>query len=66
MAKNEPTYEELNSELEQIIAELQRDDTDIDTAVQHYQRGLELVKKLENHLETASNSLEELKASFES
>lgn len=58
------TYESLNSELETIMLELQRDDLDIDLAIKHYERGLELVTALQNYLKTAENKISELKATF--
>lgn len=63
---SESTYQELNEELDTILADLQRDDTDVDTAVQQYERGLELVKQLESHLKNAENKITELKAKFSS
>ncbi|MDL2363360.1 MAG: exodeoxyribonuclease VII small subunit [Patescibacteria group bacterium] len=64
MAKSQPTYEQLNTELEKIVSELQQDTVDIDTAIEHYQRGLQLVKELEVYLENATNNVQELKAAF--
>jgi len=58
------SYEALSSELEAIMLELQRDDLDIDLAIKHYERGLELIKALENYLKTAENKISELKATF--
>lgn len=58
------SYEALNSELEAIMLELQREDLDIDLAIKHYERGLELIKALENYLKTAENKISELKATF--
>jgi exodeoxyribonuclease VII small subunit len=60
--KQSTSYEALNHELETILADLQRDDLDIDQALRHYQRGLELVKQLEKYLKTAENKVTELKA----
>ena len=56
------SYEELRSELDAILAELQREDLDVDMAVKHYERGLELVRSLEATLTTAENKIKELKA----
>lgn len=61
-SKQPTSYEALNRELEAILADLQRDDLDIDKALAHYQRGLELVKELEKYLKTAENKVSELKA----
>ncbi|MDB5169516.1 MAG: Exodeoxyribonuclease 7 small subunit [Candidatus Saccharibacteria bacterium] len=57
-------YQALSTELDTIMAELQRDDLDVDEALKHYERGLTLVKELEAYLETAENKITELKATF--
>lgn len=54
-------YQTLKSELDGIMAELQREDLDVDTALRHYQRGLELVRSMEDYLKTAENKIIELK-----
>jgi len=59
-----PSYQALKDELETVMAELQREDLDVDVALKHYQRGLELVRQLEQYLETAENKVIELKAKF--
>ena len=64
MTKANQSYESLNSELEAIMLELQNEGLDIDLALKHYERGLELVKALENYLKTAENKINELKATF--
>lgn len=56
------TYQELKAELDQIMAELQREDLDVDEALKHYQRGQELIQKLQDYLKTAENKLTELQA----
>lgn len=67
MPKSKPTvtYEELNLELEAVLADLQREDLDVDEALARYERGLELVKQLENYLKTAENKVQKLKAKFD-
>ncbi len=57
-------YERLKNELDNILAELQSDDLDIDQALKHYERGLELIKQLEKYLDTAENTVHELKTRF--
>ncbi|MGH7191988.1 MAG: exodeoxyribonuclease VII small subunit [Candidatus Saccharimonadales bacterium] len=66
MAKSQTPadYEKLRRELDAILADLQGDDLDIDQALKSYERGLELVGRLEKHLKTAENSIRELKANF--
>jgi exodeoxyribonuclease VII small subunit len=62
MAKTKPTYETLRAELDALMAELQREDLDVDEAVTQYERGLQLVKELEQYLASAENKVKELKA----
>lgn len=64
MTKPAPTYESLKAELDSIMNELQREDLDVDKALEHYRRGLELVSSLEKYLKTAENKVKELKAAF--
>lgn len=57
-------YQTLSAELDAIMAELQKDNLDVDEALKHYERGLELVKELESYLQNAENKITELKATF--
>jgi exodeoxyribonuclease VII small subunit len=61
---NQQSYAELSQELESIMFELQRDDIDIDKAIGDYERGLELVKKIEEYLKSAENKITKLKSQF--
>lgn len=62
--RSELDYQKLQQELETILDNLQRDDIDVDHAMQQYARGLEIVKQLETYLKTAENTVTELKAKF--
>jgi exodeoxyribonuclease VII small subunit len=64
-AKPPVNYETLKNELDDIMLELQREDLDVDKALEYYQRGLELVQALESYLKTAENTVKELKAKFQ-
>jgi exodeoxyribonuclease VII small subunit len=64
-AKQVKNYEELKKELDLIMEELQREDLDVDMALTHYKRGLELTKEIESYLKNAENKVIELKANFE-
>jgi exodeoxyribonuclease VII small subunit len=57
------TYRELQDKLAAVLAELQVEDVDIDTALEKYQEGLKLVEQLEARLKIAQNSVRELKNS---
>lgn len=58
-------YQQLSQELDTILDELQRDDLDVDKALEHYKRGLELAKQLENYLSEAENQIRDIKSKFE-
>ncbi len=62
MSKSTPSYQELKTELDDIMAELSREDLDIDKALEYYKRGITLVKQLETYLKTAENKIQELQA----
>jgi exodeoxyribonuclease VII small subunit len=57
-------YSTLKAELDQVMAELQREDLAVDAALKYYERGLELVHQLEQYLQTAENRVVQLKAKF--
>lgn len=59
-----PTYEQLKSELDEVMSALQQDDLDVDKALAYYQQGLELVQALEKYLKTAENKVVELQSKF--
>lgn len=58
------SYQQLKTELDDVMFELSRDDLDIDKALEYYQRGIELVKQLETYLKTAENKVQELQATL--
>lgn len=58
-------YAKLQDELAIILADLQREDHDIDSAIKQYGRGLEIVKMLEEYLQTAENTVRQLQVSFD-
>jgi len=63
-AKPDASYASLKAELDQVLAELQREDLDVDTALKNYHRGLELVQELQTYLKTAENKVTKLQAKF--
>lgn len=63
-SKSEVNYQELKTELDEIMLLLQQEDLDVDKALAHYQRGLELVQQLESYLKDAENKIVEIKAKF--
>jgi exodeoxyribonuclease VII small subunit len=62
--KQELNYQELKDELDEIMILLQQEDLDVDKALEHYQRGLQLVQQLESYLKDAENKITEIKAKF--
>lgn len=60
--KSTKNYQTLNDELQLTISDMQREDMDIDKAIQLYDRGLQIIKELETYLLTAENKINELKA----
>ncbi len=65
MAK-EFNYQHLNQELEEVLDKLQAGDLDIDEALKLYERGQEIVDKLQTYLKQAENKVTKVKKSFES
>ena len=57
-------YAALQRELDTIVDAMQRVDGDIDASLKNYARGLAIIAELEAYLQTAENSVHELKASF--
>lgn len=60
--KKQPTYKELQAELDNVLAELQSAELDIDKALTLYRRGQQLIVELENYLTHAKNEIEQLKS----
>jgi exodeoxyribonuclease VII small subunit len=65
MNKPNQTYRELNDELDNIMLELQSGELDIDLAVEKYERGMQILKKLETYLTTAENKVKLIKNNFD-
>lgn len=65
MAEKHTDYKALNTELEEILAQLQAIDTDVDEAVKLYERGMAITKELETYLKTAENKVHKVKADWE-
>jgi len=54
-------YQTLSLELDEVLAKLQGPNIQVDEAVVLYERGLQLVAQLEDHLQQAENKIEKLK-----
>lgn len=57
MAKQAVDYQSLMAELQRLLADMQDDAVDVDTALQKYERGQELIAELNKYLETAENKI---------
>ena len=62
----EPTFEELQRELEDIVTRLERGDVPVDEAIGLFRRGEELYKACVARLENAELRIEELEAPSDS
>lgn len=62
----EPTFEEAQRELEQIVERLERGDVDLDDAIKLWERGEELYKLCIARLDAAQGKIEELGKRIES
>jgi exodeoxyribonuclease VII small subunit len=62
---SEPTFEEAQRELEQIVARLERGDVPVDEAIALWRRGEELYRFCVRRLEAAQGRVEELAAADE-
>jgi exodeoxyribonuclease VII small subunit len=61
MASKTVTYQELQEQLDAVLARLQAPDIQVDDAVRLYEEGLKLADALETHLKQAENRISELK-----
>jgi exodeoxyribonuclease VII small subunit len=66
MSKTEPTFEESQRELEQIVERLERGEAGLDEAIQLWERGEELYKACVGKLDAAQGKIEELARRAES
>jgi exodeoxyribonuclease VII small subunit len=66
MSKTEPTFEEAQRELEQIVERLERGEAELDEAIQLWERGEELYKTCVGKLDAAQGKIEELARRAES
>ena len=57
---NEPSFEQAQRELEQIVERLERGDADLDEAIRLWERGEELYKVCVGKLDSAQGMIEEL------
>ncbi|HTE21683.1 MAG TPA: exodeoxyribonuclease VII small subunit [Candidatus Limnocylindria bacterium] len=58
-------YAALSAELDALVAQLQSADLDVNEAVKAYERGMAIVKELDQYLKTAENKVIKVKAAWE-
>ena len=66
MSAADPTFEEAQRELEQIVERLERGEADLDEAITLWERGEELYKLCVGRLDAAQGKIEELARRVES
>jgi exodeoxyribonuclease VII small subunit len=59
-----PSYQAMKDELDDVIAQLQTEDLDIDKAVVLYERGQQLTAELQAYLKKAQNRVKVLKPRY--
>lgn len=64
MSQEKFNFSEAFQEIEEINEWFQREDIDLDEALQKYERGMELIKKCKERLKQAENKFEEIKKKY--
>lgn len=62
--KNEPTLQEQLAQLDTVIAWFDRDDFDLDEALQKFETGVKLAETIKDRLATLENKITVLKERF--
>lgn len=66
MNREKFNFSEAFKEIEEINEWFQREDLDLEEALQKYERGMELIKKCKERLKEAENKFEEIKKKYSS
>lgn len=61
MDGKQPSYTELNQQLEEVLAKMQAEDIDVDEALKLHAQGQKLIKQLSDKLDLAENEIKKLK-----
>lgn len=56
----EKTYRDLQQELDSLLAELRRDDLDVDAAIQTYQKAAAVIKTMQAQLKKAEHTIRDV------
>lgn len=62
--KSNASFQQRLADLNAIVAWFETEDMDIDEALKQYEKGLELIKELNDYLKTAKNKVEAIKLKF--
>ena len=66
MAKSQTkTYQQLSDELNRLIDWFESDAVNLDEAVDKYERAMELLRLMENHLKLAENKVKKISVRFD-
>lgn len=57
------SFRQMSEELEAIIDKIQASNLDVDQIIKEYERGTEVINKLEKYLSDAQNKINKLKSS---
>ncbi len=60
MAKKQIDYQKLSTELDSIISKLQAEETNLDEALELYERGVTITNHLQEYLKVAENKLHKI------
>jgi exodeoxyribonuclease VII small subunit len=63
--KQTKTYQQLSDELNQLIEWFESDAVNLDEAVDRYERAMELLKQMEDHLKLAENKIKKISVKFD-
>jgi exodeoxyribonuclease VII small subunit len=56
----EPTYQQLQAQLETLMATLDDDQLDVDAAITTYEQASKIITQLQRHLKNAENKLKKV------
>ena len=62
--KDDKSFADKYSELEEILRWFEEDSTDIDAALTKFERGMHLSSDLKKHLDVVENKVQKIKAQF--
>lgn len=63
-ADNTATYHELSEQLNDVMRKLQDPNVAIDDATRYYEQAMQLIRQLEQRLDTAETKVREIRAQF--